>query len=166
MPAKEKARAAVRVADREIIITRTFNAPRELVFKAWTEPRHLVKWWGPKDFTNPICEADARPGGAMRIHMCAPDGKIYPIKGTYHEVVAPERIVYTDEADIGHDWIDGLPPPTCLVTVTFEDKGGKTKLTIHMLFDTVEDRDATLKMGVEGGFAESFERLDALLNKL
>ncbi len=163
MPAKEKVSAAVRVEDREIVITRMFAAPRELVFKAWTEPEHLAQWWGPKDFTNPVCEADARPGGAMHIHMRAPDGKVYPIKGTYHEVIPPERIVYTDEAGEGHDWIDGVPPPSCLVTVTFETKGDKTKVTIQMLFDTVADRDATLKMGVEDGFGESFDRLDALL---
>src|SRR5579871_3024258 len=82
----------------DLVITRVFDAPRELVFKAWTEHERLKRWWGPKNFTNPVCEVDSRPGGAMRIDMRAPDGRVYPMTGRYEEIVEPERIVFTSGA--------------------------------------------------------------------
>src|ERR1700730_7092158 len=82
-------------AERELKITRVFDAPREMVFKAWTDPKLLAQWWGPKGFTNPVCELDVRPGGAIRVHMRGPDGTVYPMTGVYQEVVEPERIVFT-----------------------------------------------------------------------
>src|ERR1043165_653811 len=84
--------------EREVKIVRTFNAPLALVWAAWTEPQHVAQWWGPKGFTNPVCELDVRPGGAFRIDMCSPDGTIYPGKGVYHEIVEPERLVLTSTA--------------------------------------------------------------------
>src|SRR5215208_1788707 len=83
---------------RTIVITRVFDAPRALVFKAWTDPRHVARWWGPKDFTNPVCEMDVRPGGAITIHMRGPDGVMYPSKGVFHEIVEPERLVFSNTA--------------------------------------------------------------------
>src|SRR5450759_5928951 len=80
--------------DHEFVITRIINAPRELVFKAWTDPKQMTQWWGPKGFTNPVCEMDVRPGGAHRIVMRGPDGTDYPIKGIYREIVKPERIIF------------------------------------------------------------------------
>src|ERR1700688_4411146 len=82
-------------ADREVVFTRVFDAPRGLVFKVWTDPKHVAQWWGPHGFTNPVCELDARPGGAIRIHMRGPDGTIYPMTGVYREIVEPERLVFT-----------------------------------------------------------------------
>src|ERR1035438_6868275 len=81
--------------EKELILTRVFDAPREIVFKAWTEVERLKRWWGPKNFTNSVCEIDPRPGGAMRIHMRAPDdGVIYPMTGVFQEIAEPERLVF------------------------------------------------------------------------
>jgi uncharacterized protein YndB with AHSA1/START domain len=77
------------LAERELTITGVFDAPRELVFKAWTDAKHLAQWWGPKGFTTPVCEFDARVGGMLRMHMRAPDGTVYPMKGQIRELVAP-----------------------------------------------------------------------------
>src|SRR5437016_584736 len=83
---------------REVVITRIFDAPRELVFKAWTDPKHMAQWWSPKWFTNPVCELDVRPGGAILIHMAGPDGVVYPMKGVFQEIVAPQRLVFISSA--------------------------------------------------------------------
>src|ERR1700720_2154803 len=82
----------------ELVFTRVFDAPRSLVFAAWTDPKHMAAWWGPKGFTNPVCELDVRPGGVIRIDMRGPDGTVYPMTGAYREVVAPERLVFTASA--------------------------------------------------------------------
>src|SRR6266568_1315682 len=80
-------------AERVLVIERIFDAPPNLVFKAWTDPKQVAQWWGPKGFTNPVCEMDARPGGAFVIHMRAPDGTVYPTKGVFREIIEPERLV-------------------------------------------------------------------------
>src|SRR5690242_1491098 len=117
-------------SEREVVITRVFDAPRSLVFKAWTEPEHMVKWFGPKDFTATIIVNEVRTGGAYDFHMRGPNYDDH-WKGTYREVVVPERLVFT--------WPAG---PESIVTVTFEDLGGKTKLTLrHGMFETVAQRD-------------------------
>src|SRR6201981_2378158 len=82
-------------AEREITITRVFDAPRAMVFKAWTDAKELAQWWGPKGFTNPVCELDVRVGGAIRIHMRSPDGSVYPMKGDFREIVPPERLAFS-----------------------------------------------------------------------
>ena len=109
------------------MIERTFDAPRSLLFKAWTEPRRLAQWWGPKGFTNPVCEIDARPGGTLRIVMRSPDGAEHPMKGVFREVIEPERLVFTNIAidTAGNSLIEGL------MTVTFAEHAGKTKLILH-----------------------------------
>ena len=86
------------VVERKLTLTRTLNAPRSLVFKAWTDPKQLAQWWGPKGFTNPVCELDLRVNGEIRIDMRAPDGKVYPMAGAYREIVEPERLVFTAAA--------------------------------------------------------------------
>jgi len=96
--AAKKNNSTAQPAERELFITRTFDAPRRLVFQAWTDPKQLAQWWGPHGFTNPICELDVRPGGAIRIHMRGPDGAVYPMTGVYREIVAPERLVFTSAA--------------------------------------------------------------------
>src|ERR1700722_19507303 len=112
---------------REVVFSRTFEAPRSLVFKAWTDPKHVAMWWGPEGFTNPVCEMDVRPGGALRIVMRAPDGAEHPMIGVFREVVPPERLVFTNIAvdKAGNPLIDGL------TTVTFAEHTGKTKLTVQ-----------------------------------
>src|ERR1700761_2916603 len=107
-------------AEREVTITRVFDAPRALVFAAWTDARHLAQWWGPKGFTNPVCTIDARVGGALRIHMRAPDGNVYPMKGEIREIGPAERLVFPNnslEAD-DNAIIDGF------TTVTFAEENG------------------------------------------
>ena len=82
----------------DLVIIRVFDAPRELVFKAWTDTKHMAQWWGPNGFTNPVCELDVRAGGAMRIDLRAPNGVVYPMKGVFREVVEPQRLVFTSVA--------------------------------------------------------------------
>lgn len=122
-----------------LIITRIFDAPRERVWKAWTDPEHFKKWWGPKDFTSPSCKIDFRVGGKFLYCMRGPDGKDYWNTGVYREIFPMERIVYTDSfADekgnmvpASHYGMPGEWPSELLVTVTFEEQDGKTKMTLH-----------------------------------
>lgn len=142
---------------RELVITRVFDAPREIVFKAWIEVDRLTRWWGPKGFTNPVCEVDPRPGGAMRIHMRAPDGTVYPMSGVFHEIDEPERLVFTASA------LDAKGDPLFeqLTTVTFAEHAGKTKLTVHTRFSKIRPEAAPHLAGAEKGWSLSLDRLDA-----
>ena len=141
---------------RELTLVRILDAPRELVFKLWADPHHLAQWWGPKDFTNPVCEFDARPGGAIRVHMRAPDGTVYPMGGEVKEVDPPHRIVFTATA---HADENGEPFITNLNTVTFEEMDGKTKMTLHVsVLQTGPGSEEPLE-GMEQGWSESLERL-------
>jgi uncharacterized protein YndB with AHSA1/START domain len=143
----------------ELVLTRVFDAPRELVFKAWTDPKLVAQWWGPRGFTNPVCELDVRPGGAILIHMRGPDGTVYPMTGVYQEVVEPERIVFTSAA------LDdkGNPMFEVLTTVTFAEQDGKTKqiLRARVIKSTVQA--APYIAGMEAGWTQSLERLTAYL---
>jgi uncharacterized protein YndB with AHSA1/START domain len=130
--AENEASSSGNTADRAIFATRIFAAPRELVWKLWTEPEHLTKWWGPKGFATTISEIDVKPGGAWHFVMRGPDGKNYPNKTVYLEVVKPERIVYDHES---------YPP--FLATANFEAKGEKTKFSMRMVFESAEMRDKT-----------------------
>jgi uncharacterized protein YndB with AHSA1/START domain len=121
-----------------LVITRIFDAPRRLVFKMWTEPEHLAVWWGPRGFTAISGRLDVRPGGAWSRSMQAPNGSIIRKHGIYREIVAPERLVLTYITDDAA----GNPGPETLVTVTFADIGGKTRLTLHQaIFESVAARD-------------------------
>ena len=151
--------------DLVIVIARTFDAPRELVFKMFTDPKHLARFWGPEGFTSTVREAVPRPGGAFHIDMRGPDGAIYPCKGVYREAVEPDRIVYIGEPDGGHGCGGGLPP-RALVTITFAGHDGKTTLTINTRFEAAADRDAAVRMGFNMGWASSLDRLADLLEKL
>ena len=146
---------------REVVITRIFDAPRELVFKAWTDPKQMARWWGPKGFTNPVCELDVRVGGVWRIVMRSPDGMEYPCGGVYCEVVEPERLVFTNIATDK----DGNPVLDGLTTVTFAEHGGKTKLTLQTRAAAVVDYAAAYLEGMEAGWTQSLERLGELLAK-
>lgn len=144
----------------ELALTRTFDAPRALVFKAWTDPAHLARWWGPHGFTNPVCEADARPGGAIRIHMRAPDGTVYPMTGTFREVVEPERVVFHSGAVEDEQ---GRPGLEVLTTVTFAEEGGRTTMDFRAVAVRVAPGAAWALEGMEAGWTQSLERLGAEL---
>jgi uncharacterized protein YndB with AHSA1/START domain len=142
-------------ADREVVLERTFDAPRELVFRVWTEPGHLARWWGPMDFTNPVCTVDLRPGGAYRIVMQAPDGRGYPCEGVYREIVAPERLVFTNHA-IGED---GSVLLEGLTTVLFTEEGGRTTVTLRTRAKAVVEFARAYLSGMETGWTQSLEKL-------
>jgi len=163
--------------ENEFVITRTFDAPRELVWEAWTEPRHMAQWWGPAPFTNPVCEMDVRVGGAYRIVMHHPEGTEYPLKGVFREIVKPERLVMTmDCSEHPAEWHDLVNPNRSkeesnpagglLTTVIFEDLNGKTKLTIRTRFESTVIRHAMLRMGMTEGWSLSLERLKILLTTI
>jgi uncharacterized protein YndB with AHSA1/START domain len=141
-------------ADRELVATRVFDAPRELVFKAWTDLAHLGRWWGPRGFSTTTYSMDFRPGGFWRFCMHGPDGTDYQNKITYLEVVEPERIVYKHGGD------KDCEPVNFEVTVTFEEHGGQTRLTMRMLFPSAQARDFTVeKYGADQGLQQTLDRL-------
>jgi uncharacterized protein YndB with AHSA1/START domain len=147
-------------AVQELVLTRIYGAPRSLVFKAWTDAEQVARWWGPRKFTNPVCELDVRPGGLIRIDMCGPDGQIYPMKGVFHEIIEPERLVFTSTAlEDEH----GKPMLEILNTITFEDFHGITKLTLHARLVTKDfkmtPQVAAALSGMEQGWSESLYRL-------
>jgi uncharacterized protein YndB with AHSA1/START domain len=143
------------VSHPDLVLTRIFEAPRALVFKAWTDRDRLARWWGPKNFTNPVCEIDPRPGGAIRIHMPAPDGVVYPMSGVFHEIVAPERLVFTSVALDG----DGAPMFEILNTVTFAEHEGKTTLTLRAHVSQTTAAAPRHLAGMEMGWSQSLDRL-------
>jgi uncharacterized protein YndB with AHSA1/START domain len=149
---------AVGAADREIVITRDFDVPRALLFKVWTDPQHVARWWGPKGFVSSDCEIDLRVGGTFRLRMRGPDGAVYPCQGVFREIVEPERIVYAGVPDEGPACGAGLPPRS-IVTVTFVERHGKTTLTIHTRLETAADRDAAVEAGFHAGWESTLERL-------
>jgi uncharacterized protein YndB with AHSA1/START domain len=142
-------------ATRDLTITRVFDAPRRLVFKLWTDPKHLARWWGPNCFTNPVCEVDPRPGGAIRIVMRAPDGIEHPMSGTFREVVEPERLVFVAIAEDK----SGMPLIESLTTVTFAEHGGKTTVTVHARADAFVSTGAQMLAGMDAGWTQSLDRL-------
>ena len=145
-------------ATQELVLTRVFNAPCSLVFACWTEGRHLKEWSSPHGFTIPYAEGKAEPGGHYRACMLKPDGTELWLGGTYKEVVLNKKLVMT------HAWEQegGKPGPETLITVEFEDLGGKTRMTfIQTGFVSAQDRD-----GHAGGWGECFEKLESLLSKL
>jgi uncharacterized protein YndB with AHSA1/START domain len=146
-------------SDRELVITRVFDASRRLVFEAFTKPEHVKHWYGPRSLTMTLCEIDLRPGGRWRYVLRDPDGNEHAFSGVYREIVPPERIVSTEvyEAMPGHDR---------LVTVTLAEQSGKTTLRSHVLYKSLEDRDGHLQSGMEPGMNETFDRLNELLQTL
>jgi uncharacterized protein YndB with AHSA1/START domain len=145
----------------EVEFTRVFDAPRRLVFEVWTDPQHVAEWWGPRGFTNPRCEWDARTGGAIHVDMRGPDGRIYPMKGTFQEIVEPERLVFTSSAldEAGNSLFE------VETTVTFAEKGGKTTLTMHARVVKSSPGSMQYIQGMEAGWTQSLERLEAYVAK-
>ncbi|HLH13393.1 MAG TPA: SRPBCC family protein [Solirubrobacteraceae bacterium] len=143
--------------DREILSERIFDAPRERVFAAHTDPALIPQWWGPRRMTTTVLEMDVRAGGTWRFVASDGDGREQVFHGVYREVSPPERIVQTFE------W-EGMPGHAIVETISFEDLGGeRTRLTITSLFHTTDERDGMLAAGMEGGLRESHDRLDELL---
>jgi len=140
----------------ELTVTRVFEAPRERVFKAHIDPELIAQWWGPARYTMVIDRMDVRPGGAWRfIHRDA-DGTEHAFHGVYHEIVEPERITWTFE-------YEGWPGHVSLETVSFEESDGKTTLTVHSVYQSVQARDGMIDSGMAEGLAESWDRLQALV---
>jgi uncharacterized protein YndB with AHSA1/START domain len=151
-----------KTADREIVLSRVFDAPRELVWQAMVDPRHVVQWWGPNGFTTTIEKMDVRPGGVWKHVMHGPDGTDYPNSSVFREVVMPERIVYSHGGGK-----QGGRGAHFVATWTFESLGDKTRVTIHMVFPTTADRDFVVKEygAIEGG-KQTFGRLAEYLSKM
>lgn len=156
--------------NQDLVITRVFDAPRDLVWKAWTEPEHVMQWWGPKGFTAPVAKIDLRVGGEYLSCMRSPEGKDYWSKGMFREVVPPERLVMTDsfadpEGNVvpaSYYGMAGDFPLEMLITVTFKEDNGKTKLTLrHTGLPAGEQRD-----GANAGWNESFDKLADTLQEL
>jgi uncharacterized protein YndB with AHSA1/START domain len=142
----------------DMVMTRVFDAPRELVFKAHTDPKLIPQWWGPSRFATTVDRMDAKVGGIWRFVQYDADGNEYAFHGVYHEVAAPERLVQTFE-------FEGMPGHVLLETMTLEELEGRTKLTVRSVFQSVEDRDGMLQTDMEEGAAESWDRLAELLAK-
>jgi len=150
-----KADTMAGVADRTLVLTRVFDAPRRLVFKAWTEPDRAARWWGPQGFTTLSCKLDARPGGTFRLQTRSPEGAIHTKRGIYREVVEPERLVFT----FAWEDDDGNPKHETLITLTFVERGTKTELTLHQaVFESTTSRDAH-----QAGWTSCMERFAAYL---
>ncbi len=150
------------VVPNQLTITRVFDAPRELVFKAWTDKEQMAKWWGPKDFTNPVCEIDARPGGSIYIDMTGPDGTVYPMGGEFVEVKEPERLVFFARAfkNKQGEWL--LENKN---TITFTNDNGKTKMVLYVevMKRSAEVEDALA--GMNEGWNQSLDRLSERTSK-
>jgi uncharacterized protein YndB with AHSA1/START domain len=157
---------SVAAPDRTLVTTRIYDAPRGLVYRAWTDPKQLAKWFPPEGFSSPRCEVDPRPGGVIRVDMKAPDGppfdgKVFPGPGVFQEVVPNERLVFTMTPEIE----PGRSMPMVLMSVRFEDHAGnKTKLTIEQTLPTVADYEAMVKTGMEQGINESLDKLAGVLS--
>jgi uncharacterized protein YndB with AHSA1/START domain len=141
---------------RTIIATRVFDAPRVLVFAAWTDPKHLAQWWGPNGFSTTTYTFDMRPGGVWRFVMHGSDGRDYQNRITYDEIVKPERLVYH------HGGGEDVEPVQFAVTVTFDDLGGKTRITMRMLFPSAAERARVIEQyGADKGLVQTLSRLAA-----
>lgn len=136
--------------DISLKIVRDFEAPTSLVFRVWSTPEHMLRWWGPRDFTPHSVKMDFRPGGAWRACIRSPEGQDYWMGGIYREVLEPEKLIFTFAWDE-----DGAPGADTLVTVSFADIGGRTRLTFHQTpFETIEERDSH-----QDGWGECLDRL-------
>jgi uncharacterized protein YndB with AHSA1/START domain len=150
-------------SDRELVLTRIIDAPREKLFRAWTDAELLKQWFAPLPWTTPHAELDVRPGGANTITMRGPDGNEMPCLGVYLEVVPNERLVFTDAYT--RAW-EPSRKPFMTAILTFEDLGGKTRYTARVRHWTVEDREQHEKMGFHRGWGQCADQLAALVAKL
>lgn len=154
-----KAEYVIEPGKQELSATCVFDAPRELVFKAYTDPKLFAQWWGPRRYTNHMDKFESRRGGMWRIVQRGEDGTEHAFFGINHDVVAPERIVATFE-------YEGVPGHVVLQTATFEPLGNKTRVVTHNVFQSVTDRDGMVASGMQEGSDESMDRLAELLEKM
>ncbi|KUG21147.1 putative glutathione s-transferase-related transmembrane [hydrocarbon metagenome] len=153
-----KTHIAAEPGRQEIVISRIFDAPREAVFDTYLDPALVPRWWGPKRFTTTVDAMEVRRGGIWRYVQRDPDGNVFAFFGVYHDIVPPERVIYTFE-------FEGTPGHVQLETVTLEDLNGRTKVTDQAVFRTVEERDGMLSTGMEEGVNESMDRFAALVER-
>jgi uncharacterized protein YndB with AHSA1/START domain len=142
----------------DILITRDFNAPRELVFKALTDPALVPQWWGPRGVTTVVDQMEVKPGGVWRYVQRDANGE-YGFHGVYHSITSPERLIFTFE-------FEGMPGHVLLETVTLEENNGKTTLKDLSVFQSIADRDGMIASGMESGATDSWDRLEELLPNL
>jgi len=154
-----RAEYVIEPGKQELTATCVFDAPRELVFKAYTDPKLFAQWWGPRRYTNDIDRFEARRGGMWRVVQRGEDGDEHAFFGVHHDVVAPDRIVGTFE-------YEGVPGHVILQTATFEPLGNKTRVVSHMVFESVGDRDGMVASGMSEGSDESMDRLAELLDRM
>lgn len=152
----EKTEYVIEPGKQEITITRVFDAPRELVFKAMTDPKIVAQWFGPREYTNTIDKMEVRPGGLWRFIQRDQHGNEFAFHGVHHDIVAPERIVATFE-------FEGVPGHVLLQTVTLEPLGGKTRMVEQLVYQSVADRDGMVAAGMQRGSDDSMDRLAELL---
>ena len=147
-------------SDTEIVITREFNAPRDLVWEAFSKPEHLKRWWGTRDTTMLVCDVDLRVGGAWRFVIGAPGSdEQHAFSGEYLEIQAPEKVVFTER-------YEPIPGSDHTITATYTERDGKTTLRSHITYASREHRDGHLQSGMEPGLQETYRRLDELLLEL
>jgi uncharacterized protein YndB with AHSA1/START domain len=144
-----------------VTLTRVFDAPRELVWQAWTDPKHMAQWFGPRGFTSSVPELDVRVGGALRIVMHGADGNDYPMKGVFREVTPPERLVFSNIAvdEDGNHLLEGE------TTVILEVQGGKTRLTLKTYAKGMVPMAPQMLAGMEAGWSQSLDKLGELVAK-
>jgi uncharacterized protein YndB with AHSA1/START domain len=147
------------LSDTEVQLTRSFDAPRDLVFRAFTDPELVPQWWGLRSNTTVVDKLDARPGGEWRFVQTAPDGSEYGFRGEFREVTPPEVIIWTFE-------FEGMPGHVTVETMRFTERDGMTTITGTSVFSSIEDRDGMLQSGMEAGAAETYDRLAELLATL
>lgn len=152
----EKTEYVIEPGKQEITITRVFDAPRELVFEAFTDPKVVGKWFGPREYTTTVDKMEPRPGGLWRFVQRDQDGNEFAFHGVHHDIVAPERIVATFE-------FEGVPGHVLLQTVTLEPLGRKTRMVEHLVYQSVADRDGMVAAGMQRGSDDSMDRLAELL---
>jgi uncharacterized protein YndB with AHSA1/START domain len=152
----EKTEYVIEPGKQEITITRVFEASRELLFKAFTDPKIVAQWFGPRELTTTIDKMEARPGGLWRFVQRDQNGNEFAFHGVHHDIVAPERIVATFE-------FEGVPGHVLLQTVTFEQLGGKTRMVEQLVYQSVADRDGMVAAGMQRGSDDSMDRLAELL---
>jgi uncharacterized protein YndB with AHSA1/START domain len=143
----------------DIVITRVFDAPRDIVFRAFTDPDLITSWWGPARHAVTVDRAEVRPGGRWRYVCRDAEGNEYSFKGVYHDITAPERVIQTFE-------FEGMPGHVSLETATLEEVDGKTRYVGVSVFQSVEDRDAMAKSGMQEGASETMDRLAELIRSL
>lgn len=149
-------------SDREIVITRVFNAPRRLVWDAWTKPEYVARWFGAAGWTVPVCEIDLRPGGTYRYVMRSSDGQEVTLRGVYRDVVPPERLVTTEVFE-GFSEVGYRPEDQTVSTAVLTERDGKTTWTATIVYPSKAIRDGALATPMEEGMNDSFDRMDAVL---